>query len=119
MSNRIKRKLWMRRKLPVNARQSAKWALSICFSLVTGEHQGKSRHGLFFLGTSARDSPPVRFAAYGSPATGEGGIRRAENPHRLDGVMVYQETYHGATYAKHHLKGKKQDCAFCVAADTL
>lgn len=27
----------------------------------------------------------------------------------LDGVMVYQETYHEATYARHHLKGKKQD----------
>ncbi len=25
----------------------------------------------------------------------------------LDGVMVYQETYHEATYARHHLKGKK------------
>ncbi|MBA1849630.1 2-iminoacetate synthase ThiH, partial [Escherichia coli] len=27
----------------------------------------------------------------------------------LDGVMVYQETYNEATYAHHHLKGKKQD----------
>lgn len=27
----------------------------------------------------------------------------------LDGVMVYQETYHPATYAQHHLKGNKQD----------
>ncbi|SUB73892.1 2-iminoacetate synthase [Pluralibacter gergoviae] len=27
----------------------------------------------------------------------------------LDGVMVYQETYHEATYARHHLKGNKQD----------
>ncbi|BDH47585.1 thiamine biosynthesis protein ThiH [Salmonella enterica subsp. enterica serovar Choleraesuis] len=27
----------------------------------------------------------------------------------LDGVMVYQETYHPATYARHHLKGNKQD----------
>ncbi len=26
--------------------------------------------------------------------------------------MVYQETYHEATYARHHLKGKKQDF-FC------
>ncbi|MDI5035897.1 hypothetical protein MJM43_28935, partial [Salmonella enterica subsp. enterica serovar Montevideo] len=25
------------------------------------------------------------------------------------GVMVYQETYHEAIYAQHHLKGKKQD----------
>lgn len=27
----------------------------------------------------------------------------------LDAVMVYQETYHPSTYAKHHLRGKKQD----------
>lgn len=27
----------------------------------------------------------------------------------LDGVMVYQETYHESMYAQHHLKGKKQD----------
>ncbi len=27
----------------------------------------------------------------------------------LDGVMVYQETYHEPTYQLHHLKGKKQD----------
>lgn len=27
----------------------------------------------------------------------------------LDGVMVYQETYHPATYAQHHLRGNKQD----------
>lgn len=27
----------------------------------------------------------------------------------LDGVMVYQETYHQAVYGQHHLKGNKQD----------
>lgn len=27
----------------------------------------------------------------------------------LDAVMVYQETYQARTYAKHHLRGKKQD----------
>ncbi|AWK14776.1 2-iminoacetate synthase ThiH [Candidatus Fukatsuia symbiotica] len=27
----------------------------------------------------------------------------------LDGVMVYQETYHHASYHRHHLRGKKQD----------
>lgn len=27
----------------------------------------------------------------------------------LDGVMVYQETYHPAVYAQHHLRGNKQD----------
>lgn len=27
----------------------------------------------------------------------------------LDGVLVYQETYHPAVYAQHHLKGNKQD----------
>ncbi|MFA3792384.1 2-iminoacetate synthase ThiH [Aliiglaciecola sp. SL4] len=27
----------------------------------------------------------------------------------LDGVMLYQETYHPVTYAKHHTRGKKSD----------
>ncbi len=27
----------------------------------------------------------------------------------LDGVLVYQETYHAPTYALHHLRGQKQD----------
>ncbi len=27
----------------------------------------------------------------------------------LDGVLVYQETYNAAEYAKHHLRGQKQD----------
>jgi len=27
----------------------------------------------------------------------------------LDGVLVYQETYHPAVYSQHHLKGNKQD----------
>ena len=26
----------------------------------------------------------------------------------LDGVMVYQETYHESTYQRHHLKGKNR-----------
>ncbi|TCV91493.1 2-iminoacetate synthase ThiH [Biostraticola tofi] len=30
----------------------------------------------------------------------------------LDGVLVYQETYHQATYHQHHLRGKKQDFAW-------
>jgi len=30
----------------------------------------------------------------------------------LDGVLVYQETYHQAVYSQHHLKGNKQDFFF-------
>ncbi|WP_376766104.1 2-iminoacetate synthase ThiH [Acerihabitans arboris] len=30
----------------------------------------------------------------------------------LDGVMVYQETYHEATYQRHHLRGQKMDFAW-------
>jgi 2-iminoacetate synthase len=30
----------------------------------------------------------------------------------VDAVMVYQETYHAAEYAKHHLKGKKMNFAY-------
>jgi 2-iminoacetate synthase len=33
----------------------------------------------------------------------------------LDSVMVYQETYHAPTYARHHLRGNKQDIAWRLA----
>ncbi|MEL4281786.1 2-iminoacetate synthase ThiH [Shewanella mangrovisoli] len=33
----------------------------------------------------------------------------------LDAVMVYQETYQAATYAKHHTRGNKQDFAYRLA----
>lgn len=33
----------------------------------------------------------------------------------LDGVMVYQETYHSGEYAKHHLRGNKTDFAYRLA----
>lgn len=33
----------------------------------------------------------------------------------LDAVMVYQETYHRPTYAKHHLRGNKRDFDFRLA----
>ncbi|MBY6016715.1 2-iminoacetate synthase ThiH [Halomonas denitrificans] len=38
----------------------------------------------------------------------------------LDAVMVYQETYHARTYAKHHLRGNKTDFRFRLeTADRL
>lgn len=38
----------------------------------------------------------------------------------LDGVLVYQETYHPATYQRHHLRGQKQDFYWRLAtADRL
>ncbi|USD65258.1 2-iminoacetate synthase ThiH [Vibrio sp. SCSIO 43136] len=38
----------------------------------------------------------------------------------LDAVMVYQETYHPSTYAKHHLRGNKKDFNFRLdTADRL
>ncbi|CAH0542003.1 2-iminoacetate synthase ThiH [Vibrio marisflavi] len=38
----------------------------------------------------------------------------------LDAVMVYQETYHPSTYAKHHLRGKKKDFVYRLeTADRL
>ncbi len=34
----------------------------------------------------------------------------------VDGVMVYQETYHSRTYAQHHLRGKKSDIRWRLEA---
>ena len=74
--------------------------------LVTGEHQGKwewtisASICLRYVGSLRRCR--WRF----SPVAGRVcGVKTLG----LDGVMVYQETYREATYARHHLKGKKQD----------
>ncbi len=73
--------------------------------LVTGEHQAKvgmdyfRRHLLPCVNSSLhyRWMQPLTEAEYAE-------LKQLG----LDGVMVYQETYHEATYAHHHLKGKNR-----------
>lgn len=78
--------------------------------LVTGEHQGKVGMDYF-----RQHLPAIRrqFASLQMEVQPLSQEEYAElKTLGLDGVMVYQETYHEATYARHHLKGKKQDFIF-------
>ena len=75
--------------------------------LVTGEHEKKSGMEYF-----RRMLPIVKpYAAYlmmeVQPLATEEYRDLIELG--LDGVMVYQESYHEPTYDQHHLRGKKQD----------
>lgn len=75
--------------------------------LVTGEHQSKVGMDYF-----RRHLPAIRrqFASLQMEVQPLSQAEYAElKTLGLDGVMVYQETYHEAEYARHHLKGNKQD----------
>lgn len=75
--------------------------------LVTGEHQSKVGMDYF-----RRHLPAIR-QQFSSLQMEVQPLTQEEYAELkvlgLDGVMVYQETYHEATYARHHLKGNKQD----------
>ncbi|MGC7559230.1 2-iminoacetate synthase ThiH [Pasteurella sp. PK-2025] len=82
--------------------------------LVTGEHQQKVGMRYF-----EQMLPQIR--PHFSSLMMEVQPLLEEEYHRLkqlglDGVLVYQETYHPVQYAKHHLHGKKQD--FLYRLDT-
>lgn len=75
--------------------------------LVTGEHQTKVGMDYF-----RRHIPAIRrqFASLQMEVQPLSEAQYGElKTLGLDGVLVYQETYHEAVYARHHLKGKKQD----------
>ena len=75
--------------------------------LVTGEHQSKVGMDYF-----RQHLPSIRrqFASLHMEVQPLATEEYAElKTLGLDGVMVYQETYHEGMYAQHHLKGKKQD----------
>ncbi|WP_058914230.1 2-iminoacetate synthase ThiH [Entomohabitans teleogrylli] len=75
--------------------------------LVTGEHQSKVGMDYF-----RRHLPAIR-RQFSSLQMEVQPLSQADYAELrglgLDGVMVYQETYHEATYARHHLRGQKQD----------
>lgn len=75
--------------------------------LVTGEHEKKTGMDYF-----RQQIPAIRrqFASLHMEVQPLSQAEYAElKTLGLDGVMVYQETYHEGIYAQHHLKGKKQD----------
>lgn len=106
MSNRIKRKI-------LDASEIARECAAIKalgfdhLLLVTGEHQSKVGMDYF-----RAHFPAIRqqFASLQMEVQPLAEREYAElKTLGLDGVMVYQETYHEAVYARHHLRGNKQD----------
>ncbi|BBG60966.1 2-iminoacetate synthase [Providencia rustigianii] len=106
MSNRIKRKTLDESEI-INECETIRKIGFDSLLLVTGEHQTKVGMDYF-----RRYLPIIRH--YFSSLMMEVQPLSTEEYRELkilglDGVMVYQETYHEPTYQLHHLKGKKQD----------
>lgn len=112
MSNRLKRKT-------LDAEEIERECLAIkargfdSVLLVTGEHESKVGMAYFrehlpqirrHFSTLAMEVQPLSQADYAELKT-----------LGLDAVMVYQETYHAPSYARHHLRGNKQDIDWRLA----
>ncbi|MFM5028539.1 2-iminoacetate synthase ThiH [Aeromonas rivipollensis] len=112
MSNRLKRKT-------LNAEEIERECLALkargfdSVLLVTGEHETKVGMDYFreqlprirrHFSTLAMEVQPLSEAEYAELKT-----------LGLDAVMVYQETYHAPAYARHHLRGNKQDIEWRLA----
>jgi 2-iminoacetate synthase len=106
MSNKLKRKTLTREEI----QQECDAIHQLGFKnllLVTGEHQNKVGMDYF-----RQQLPAIRqqFSSLLMEVQPLASEEYAElKTLGLDGVLVYQETYHQATYAQHHLRGKKQD----------
>ncbi len=106
MSNRIKRKTLNKDEIIAEC-QAIKALGFDNLLLVTGEHQGKVGMDYFrrylplireYFSSIMMEVQPMTQEEYSELKT-----------LGLDGVMVYQETYHEPTYLLHHLRGKKRD----------
>lgn len=106
MSNRIKRKTLDAQEISRECEAIHAMGFEHLL-LVTGEHQTKVGMDYF-----RRHLPGIR-RQFSSLQMEVQPLSQAEYAELktlgLDGVMVYQETYHPAVYARHHLKGNKQD----------
>lgn len=106
MSNRIKRKTLDAQDIARECDALREMGFQHLL-LVTGEHQSKVGMDYF-----RRHLPAIR-ARFSSLQMEVQPLAQEEYAELktlgLDGVLVYQETYHEATYARHHLRGNKQD----------
>lgn len=106
MENKIKRKTLSQREVSdeVNAIKDMKFDSVL---LVTGEHETKVGMDYF------REVLPLIKNEFSYLAMEVQPLDQDDYAELksigLDAVMVYQETYHPSTYAKHHLRGKKRD----------
>ncbi|MCL7720626.1 2-iminoacetate synthase ThiH [Actinobacillus pleuropneumoniae] len=106
MSNRIKRKVLDEQEI-LNEIKAIKSMGYEHLLLVTGEHETKVGMAYFreklklirpHFSALLMEVQPLQSEEYAELKT-----------LGLDGVLVYQETYKAAEYAKHHLRGQKQD----------
>lgn len=106
MSNRIKRKILDEQEI-LNEIKAIKSMGYEHLLLVTGEHETKVGMAYFreklklirpHFSALLMEVQPLQSEEYAELKT-----------LGLDGVLVYQETYNAAEYAKHHLRGQKQD----------
>lgn len=112
MSNRLKRKT-------LDAEEIERECLAIkargfdSVLLVTGEHESKVGMAYF------REHLPQIRRHFSAVAMEVQPLSQADYAELktlgLDAVMVYQETYHAPSYARHHLRGNKQDIAWRLA----
>ncbi|SMG60995.1 2-iminoacetate synthase ThiH [Cedecea sp. NFIX57] len=106
MSNKLKRKTLDEAEIERECEAIRKLGFEHLL-LVTGEHQTKVGMDYFRQHLPAIRS---RFSSLHMEVQPLDEHEYAElKTLGLDGVMVYQETYHPTTYAQHHLKGNKQD----------
>jgi len=106
MSNKIKRKTLDTQEIEQECAAIRKMGFEHLL-LVTGEHQTKVGMDYF-----RQHLPAIRsqFSSLHMEVQPLDEHEYAElRQLGLDGVMVYQETYHPAVYAQHHLRGNKQD----------
>ncbi|SUB91231.1 2-iminoacetate synthase [Photobacterium damselae subsp. damselae] len=106
MENKLKRKVLNAAEIEQEC-QALKRKGFDSILLVTGEHETKV--GMTYLAQAVEQIKPYfsYLALEVQPLEQEEYAQlRALG---LNGVMVYQETYHQREYAKHHLRGKKQD----------
>ncbi|WP_151996066.1 2-iminoacetate synthase ThiH [Buttiauxella massiliensis] len=106
MSNKLKRKTLDEQEIERECEAIRKLGFEHLL-LVTGEHQTKVGMDYF------RQHLPVIRRQFSSLQMEVQPLDEHEYAELktlgLDGVMVYQETYHQAVYAQHHLRGNKQD----------
>ena len=106
MENRIKRKTLNETEIYAEAHAIKKMKFGSVL-LVTGEHETKVGMEYFSraLPVIKNEFSYVAMEVQPLDQTDYEELKALG----LDAVMVYQETYHPSTYAKHHLRGKKQD----------
>ncbi len=106
MSNKLKRRVLSAAEVEAECRVIRDMGYKTLL-LVTGEHESKTGMAYF------REIMPVVKPHVGYLMMEVQPLATDEYRELiqlgLDGVMVYQETYHAPTYAEHHLRGKKQD----------